>query len=254
MGCSGSKSQVHDATKVRQEQLPASVKARPRGLFQSALPPADEGRRDFARIFFANERKIFLHAEGMPGMRPLQPTAGPSAAHIGDLSEHVVERAASLFGEAVTSQLSLVSGTAPDPSIVETLCKRAMPAMTVNVGMDFALHLQLLPTFLQPFFLVIALGAPMQVRVATYGFVAEKPQQVKGDRPDTKRTPFCVRLLSPNLMSDEEADAANWQVSYSVREVQSATILQAVEAEAPMVREAISRGEWLPLTAPSGLG
>lgn len=228
--------------------LPPTLKAQPTGRFASALPPTGEGRRDFARIFFANERKIFIAAAGMPSMRPLQPTTGPSSAHIGDLSEQVVAVAEGLFTDCLTNQLVRASGTAPEPETVETLRGLAVLAMTVNVGMDFALHMQLLPTFLQPFFLIIVLGQPLEARVATYGFVAAEPQHIVGDRPESKRTPFCVRLLSPNLLGDAaEADASNWLVRYSVREVRAASVMQAVEMEMGQVREATSTGRWEPL-------
>lgn len=246
MGCGcgkGHGSQVHDATKVPKDALPAALRANPTGRIQSALPPAEEGRRDFARIFFANERKIFMAAPGMPSMRPLQPTAGPSSAHIGDLSSEVVEKAAILFCECVKEKLVQVSASEPDPALLDKLCTRAMAAMTVNVGVDFALHMQLLPTFLQPFFLVIVLGEPLEARVATYGFVAEKPHQVVGDRPESKRTPFCVRLLSPNLLSTEEVMMC-WEVDYAVKEVRTTAIVQAVEEEMGRVRDATNAGRW----------
>lgn len=247
MGCGIVKAQagqVHDVALPKKEPLPAALAAASHGRFQSALPPGNEGRRDFARIFFADQRKIFLMAKGMPSMRPLQPTAGPSSAHIGDLSEQVVERAESLFTESLTTHLTQVCGTAPDPTIVETLRARAMAAMTVNVGVDFALHMKLMPTFLQPFFLIIVLGNMEEARAATYGFVAERPQQIVGDRPESKRTPFCVRLLSPNLLSDDEAVTKQWEVEYSVRPVQTSTIMQAVQMDARSVRETINSGRW----------
>jgi len=244
MGCGGAKAgQVQDGAKPK--ELPSSLKANQAGRFASVLPPSDEGRRDFARIFFANERKIFIAARGMPSMRPLQPTIGPSSAHIGDLNEQVVARATSLFAEVVTAQLTQVLGTAPEPSLVESLCSKAMLAMTVNVGLDFALHMEMLPTFLQPFFLVIVLGEPLQARVATYGFVAQRPDQIKGDRPESKRTPICVRLLSPDLMA--EVDGQNWEVDYRIREVRTTAIMQAVEGDFNGVREATNTGSWKPL-------
>jgi len=248
MGCGGAKAgqvtaQVQDGAKPK--ELPSSLKANPAGRFASVLPPSDEGRRDFARIFFANERKIFIAARGMPSIRPLQPTIGPSSAHIGDLSEQVVERARTLFLECVTAALAQVSGTAPDPVQVECLCSRAMLAMSVNVGLDFALHMQMLPTFLQPFFLVIVLGEPWEARVATYGFVAERPDQIVGDRPESKRTPFCVRLISPDLMG--QADGQNWEVAYRVRDVRTTAIMQAVEGDMGTIRESTSSAKWEPL-------
>lgn len=185
-----------------------------------------------------------MAAPGMPSMRPLQPTTGPSSSHIGDLSPEVVERAATLFGDCITNQLIQVGPSAPDPALVDTLRSRAMAAMTVNVGVDFALHMQLMPTFLQPFFLVIVLGEPLQARVATYGFVAEKPHQVVGDRPESKRTPFCVRLLSPNLLSTDQVDDYAWEVDYTVREVRTSAIMQAVEQDMSKVRVATSTARW----------
>lgn len=182
---------------------------------------------------------------GMPSMRPLQPTPGPSSAHIGDLSEQVVQRASCLFNEAVTAQLMQVLGTSPEPAVVDNLCAKAMLAMTVNVGLDFALHMEMLPTFLQPFFLVIVLGEPMEARVATFGFVAQRPDQIKGDRPESKRTPICVRLLSPDLMN--EASGQNWEVDYKIRECKTIAIQQAVEADVNIVREAANAGSWQPM-------
>lgn len=88
--------------------------------------------------------------------------------------------------------------------------------------------MKLLPTFLQPFFLIIVLGDLSEARAATYGFVAERPQQIEGDRPESKRTPFCVRLLSPDLLASDEAEAKNWEVEYHVQEVQTSTIMQAI--------------------------
>jgi len=256
MGCGCGKAQagqVQVAAGVK-EPLPASLAAASRGRFQSALPPSSEGRRDFARIFFANERKIFLITKGMPSMRPLQPALGPSSAHIGDLNEQVVERAEALFTERFVQQLSQAMETAPDPGVMELLCHRAMAAMTVNVGFDFAVQMKLMPAFLQPFFLIVVLGdsdcspllgGQLEARAATYGFVAESPTQVAGDRPESKRTPFCVRLLSQDLLTGSEDKVKNnWEVEYSVRTVQSATIQKAVEMEMQSVRDAINASRW----------
>jgi len=264
MGCGGGKATQASAPRRVQnssKDLTGKAKSSPSGSFQSALPPSNEGRRDFTRIFFANERKIFFVARGMPSMRALQPTTGPSSAHIGDLSEQVVERARNLFIDVFTAQLTQVQGTAPDPSWVESLCSKAMLAMTVNVGLDFALHMEMLPTFLQPFFLVIMLGEPLQARIATYGFIAERVDQIIGDRPESKRTPICVRLLSPDLLGEaaardssrrdllsSEADGRPWEVGYSIRQVSAASIKQAVEADFDSVRAAANSGSWQPLS------
>jgi hypothetical protein len=232
--------------------LPSSLAAASKGRFQSELPRYEEIRRDFARIFFADERKIFVVAPGMPSMRPLQPTSAPSSAHVGDLNENVVERAEVLFTECLTQNLTQAcGGRAPDPEMVERLRIRATAAMTVNVGIDFAMHMKLLPTFLQPFFLIIIMPDLKEARAATFGFVAEQPQHIVGDRPESKRTPFCVRLLSPNLLAPEEEQEEMrrcWQVDYAIQGVHTSTIKQAVDNEMQLVREAIMKDSWSPLT------
>jgi len=250
MGCGCGKAtagQVHVAS-LKKEPLPAALAAAAKGRFQSALSPISEGKRDFARIFFANERKIFLIAPNMPSMRPLQPTSSASSAHIGDMSEQVVNRAEALFRESLSQHLDQALPTKPDPSLFETLISRAVAAMTVNVGVDFALQMRLVPTFLQPVFLIIVLGDMSQARAATYGFVAERPQQIVGDRPESKRTPFCIRLLSPSLLEEgDPEDFTKWEVEYSAMEVHTSTCTQAVEMDMPKVREAISTKTWGPL-------
>lgn len=265
MGCVSAKSTRNGQTRPlarshsggasfsKMDSLPRDLASHPRGIFQSHLPPIDEGRRDFARIFFANERKIFFIGKGMQ-IRPLQPTAGPSSAHIGDFSDAVMDRAEALFGEALFAQLAQVRiAGGHQPLSTEELIKlrsRAVQAMTVNVGIDFALHMKLLPTFLQPFFLIIAMDSPLEARAATYGFVAQTPTQISGDRPDSKRSPFCVRLLSPDLLAPscctEDTAPHGWEVQYHVREVRhsTATIMQAVEEELQNLKDATRASSW----------
>jgi hypothetical protein len=234
---------VHDALLLRKGRAAAPSTPTARGRFSSALPPTEEGRRDFARIFFADESKIFVVGRGMPNMRPLQPTVGPSKAHIGDLSDQVVERAEELFSDCLARQLKQVFGRPPDPALLAKLRDRASAAMTVNVGMDFALHAKLMPTFWQPFFLIIVIPELNEARTATYGFVAGRPEDVVGDRPESKRTPYCVRLLSPNLLCPSGA-SPDWEVEYSLRSVASSSIKQVVEGDLSLVREAIRTAGW----------
>mmetsp|Transcript_68566 Transcript_68566/g.178571 ORF Transcript_68566/g.178571 Transcript_68566/m.178571 type:complete len:252 (+) Transcript_68566:87-842(+) len=225
----------------------SALDAPSRGSFESALPPLEEGRRDFARIFFADERKIYVMGRGMPHMRPVEPTLAPSKANIGDLSEQVVQIAEDRFTECLSKQLAQVFGRPPDSTLVATLRARATAAMTVNVGLDFAVHMGLMPTFLQPFFLIILIPELSQARIATYGFVAVRPADVIGDRPDCKRTPYCVRLLSPNLLQPAGA-SEGWWVEYSLRTVASPTIKRVVEGDLSLVREAIRTAQWDALT------
>lgn len=244
MGCAGCK--VKQVGSAGKEPLPASLSKSPRGRFGGALPRIEEGRRDFARIFFADQRKIFFLGPNMPSMMPLQPTGGPSSAHIGDLNEQVVDKAESLFRESLVKHLEQAFSGIPKQELVDTLVQRSVAAMTVNVGIDFATTMHLMPTFLQPLFLIVVRGdgSPNEARAATYGFVAEMPTQIVGDRPESKRTPFCVRLLSPDLLSAAVDTAKNWEVEYSLREIRSATTRQVVESDMEALRKSLSSGRW----------
>merc|ERR1740121_2611667 len=113
--------------------------------------------------------------------------------------------------------------------------------------------MNLMPTFLQPAFVVAVVGQPLQAKTATYGFIAERPDQISGDRPESKRTPFCVRLTSPDLLAAEsDADVANnWEVDYNAFEMCTASITQAIEMDMPKVREAIQTSCWRPLLGAS---
>lgn len=255
MGFCSSKAATVDAvhstgSNGKKEPLPAMLAAASVGRFHSALPPSAEGRRDFARIFFASERKIFVFASGMMSMKPIQPSTGPSSAHIGDMSEQVVERAVALFHDSLKAQLAQAfGGQGLEEGLLETLTTRAIDSMTVNIAIDFAVKMNLMPTFLQPAFLIVLLGEPLQARAATYGFVAQKPMQIQGDRPESKRTPFCVRLLSPNLLASDlgQDSSNNWEVEYSAMGVQTSTITQAVEMDMAKIREAVKTSTWDPL-------
>jgi len=224
------------------DKLPNALQATPRGAFQSTSAGSDEGRRDFSRIFFANERKIFFMGKGLNSPQPLQVTSQPSSTHVGDLSAEVVEMAAQMFGERLASALDAAQATRPDD--ISALVNQIIPRMTVNVGLDFALHTGLMPAFLQPVFVIIALGEPLQFRVATYGFIAEKPDQVVGDRPETKRTPFVVRLLNTDLTPDDTKNGGKVNVHYSAWCVQAATTQQVVDLEGNALREACNKNSW----------
>ncbi|CAJ1350428.1 unnamed protein product, partial [Effrenium voratum] len=176
------------------EPLPASLAKAPRGRFGGALPRLEEGRRDFARIFFADQRKIFFLGPNMTSMMPLQPTGGPSSAHIGDLNEQVVDKAETLFRESLVKQLEQAFGGPPKEELLHMLVKRAMAATTVNVGIDFATTMQLMPTFLQPLFLLVVRGdgAAQEVRS-----MAEAPENAPGARKvlaDEVAAPFRAEI------------------------------------------------------------
>eukprot|EP00933_Yihiella_yeosuensis_P016800 TRINITY_DN14216_c2_g1_i1.p1 TRINITY_DN14216_c2_g1~~TRINITY_DN14216_c2_g1_i1.p1 ORF type:complete len:255 (-),score=36.36 TRINITY_DN14216_c2_g1_i1:373-1137(-) len=233
------------------EQLPGSLASASGGKFQCDVPQVDEGRRDFARYFFGGQ-DIYIWAPCMAKMRPIQPTTGLyNAAGIGDLSKEadgseapVIQRAQELFTSEMKRQLEQVAQTPIDEDRFQTLVERVIPAISVSYATKFTSDFNLLTMFCQPFFLIVVHEDLSKAWVATYGFVASEIKQIKGDRPQDKRTPFCARLLSPELLSD--ADKSPWQVQYSVRSVKTASIGQAVEGDIPKLKDEVGSGRLLP--------
>ena len=81
----------------------------------------------------------------------------------------------------------------------------------------------------------VLLAGSGRLRVATYGFVGSP---AKGDRPDRKSTPFCLRLLSPDILSDLQG----------VRVEDAATTMEAA-SKAENIAFAV-RCAWLELHLP----
>lgn len=250
MGCGCGKAhakQVVDAVTPRSSKgLPANLAAVSTGTFETSLADVSEGRRDFARTFFSQQCRIFIMAPGMPSMRPVQATKQSASYNIGQMDDAVMRLAEELFTESLLEYLKQACGGDPEMEVVNILKKRVMAAMTVNIGLDFTRHMKLLPQLLQPLVLIVVMGKISEARTATYGFVAERNEQIQGDRPESKRTPICVRLVSPDLLTPKEDAKAQWQVEYTLKGVKTSTIMQAVEMELPSLRQAISSQQWDP--------
>jgi len=231
---------------------PPPTSSRRCGHFASAPAPLEEALRDFARVFLAGERRVFFMARGMVSMRPLTPSQvqGLGTARIGDLNPELIERAKDAFSEAAAQRLS-AAGLLEDPGapaeLLERLRDGAALAMSASVGVDFALSVGFLPAFLQPLFVLVALGgvdgAPLEVRLVMYGFIAKDMDHVTRRREEVKSTPYFARLTSPDLLADME-EGANWEWEYGVNKVTVATAREAAERDAPRLREAVRLGRW----------
>jgi len=197
----------------------------------------------------ANERKIFLMAKGFQSPKPLQVTSGPSQTNIGDLNSEVISKAMALFEERLGEALQQVSARAEGEA--GRLRDLAISAINVSGGIDFATHMELMPMFLQPVFVLVVLGDMEEAHMMTYGFIAETPHQVEGDRPEAKRTSFCVRLVSPNLLAPPDAAKEVW---YSVRNVHTTAMSQVVDGDVDLMRLAATSSSLEPLVGDAKWG
>merc|ERR1719230_2369404 len=131
MGCGSSNTKVGLATAPG--PLPPKLGKQPDGSFRTELGKGAEGHRDFARIFMANDRKVFLMAKGLPSPVPLQVSAAPATVNVGDMSHEVIARAVELLGDRLREALSAATVTMPPCHGLESLRDALISAMTVNV-------------------------------------------------------------------------------------------------------------------------
>lgn len=232
-------------------ELSAQLVARPHGHFMSSVAPGPEALRDFARVFLSRgqSRKVYIMARGMVSLRPLQLSAGLGTAAVGELPEGIAAKAQMLFIDAL-SQWLLSVGAPPVPTEEQhPLCEAVAAAMSGSVGIDFSQHAGLLPTFMQPMFVLLILGGSREVlpqmRLLTYGFVAGCCSQVSAGSPESKHTPFCARLTSPDLLAADVGTADScWEWEYNVYRVRTTNIREAAERDAARLRAAIGSGKW----------
>lgn len=221
-----------------QVSMPAlrSLLPQPSGRFRGSVACRSEVARDFARLALARTQRVFVAFGGSAGLRPLQ--LGPSLAKASEGGAESSEWARRSLKEGLAEQLQTLSGTRVGDGVLGKLCDQAVAAMSAGIGVDFAAQVGLLPCFLQPLFVLsiagALCGAALEARVLVYGYVASKQEHVVGDRgPDSKYTPWCACLGSPDLLACASEVGAGWDWEYGVHEVRAKTIRRAVEHEVP---------------------
>ena len=89
------------------------------------------------------------------------------------------------------------------------VARRVVGHLSVTPALQLALYTKLPVSFHQPCY-VILIGRA-QVRVATYAFVGEP---ISGDRPDRKRTPFVLKILTPDLLKGDSMPAKDEEIGF----------------------------------------
>ena len=203
-----------------------------RGGYTYTAAAYDESARDFTRTFAGctggKGDILLLLAEpsgaSPPAELPSEATGGsllaqllpapvactdPAARQPGNVNAEVVGVATADFRSRVMTPALLAAGgaaaaAAENDATLAFLCERVIGSCTVGAGMDALTQHECMPQMFQSKYAVLI--SPSAVRVLTYGFIGDP---VGGDRPDTKHTPFVLRLLTENLLSDNDSgDAA----------------------------------------------
>ncbi|CAE7711048.1 lipI, partial [Symbiodinium pilosum] len=202
--------------------------ATPRGHFTSKVSVREEVERDLARLLADPNARIFVLSQPGCSLRPLL-ARGRSAGR--------------------TALEALSAGLPPLPSEQSAahLAAQTAAAMSASIGVDFTVQAGLLPQFHQPMFVLLLLGpspgADLQARLIMSGFVAGKAKHVQGDRPDSKFTPWCASLASPDLLKSSPEPGSIWSWDYSVREAFADDIGTAVECDVLQLADAVSSGK-----------
>eukprot|EP00931_Biecheleriopsis_adriatica_P087433 TRINITY_DN61905_c0_g1_i1.p1 TRINITY_DN61905_c0_g1~~TRINITY_DN61905_c0_g1_i1.p1 ORF type:complete len:427 (-),score=96.08 TRINITY_DN61905_c0_g1_i1:32-1312(-) len=220
--------------------MPGKLASEPRGSYPFDVFPSPEACRDFARIFLTagQEPQLFIMCPGFEAPKAMQ----SELAFSGGLSMEVVIDSMREFQqhmEAVMAQSQDSQEEAPE-SLHPNVFKRLAAHASIGTGLDFADRQSIMKCFLQPIYVILCLGRPWQVRLVTYGFVAGSPEQVSGERPGQKWTPFVARLLSPELTQDEDVDM-NYQVRLNQGQRISTAACMASEIE--LLRAVVDAGQ-----------
>lgn len=181
--------------------LPECLRRCPRGEQDVPIPQSDDAWdevvRDLARSL--NGGTVFV--AGQQRLYPLRGTDASPGAVGSEASREAVET----ISEAISREMAAQGGIAKtnkemQPAVLQKLVMLVAAHVSVTPGVDLVMSRGLPPNLWQPIF-TICIGDG-QVRILTFAFIGEP---VTGDRPDRKRTPFCLQIATNDLVRVAEA-------------------------------------------------
>ena len=228
-----------------------------RGSYGYQMADADEAARDFARAFagcMGGKGDIMLLTVSDAEAAPPRPVVCAASAG-GDVNQRSVSAATDAFrAQVLAPALAAAGAAALAPALLGELSERLIGNLSVGAAMEALTQHGCAPAMHQNKFLLLV--GQDSVRVLTYGYIGEP---VSGDRPDTKHTPFTLRLLTENLLSpplepeaEPESDgsgggARGMTISYAVAGTGRGSMVDEVQRDAQRLHAAIASGEWEPV-------
>lgn len=194
----------------------------------------EEVLRDLARslnggtVFIIGQKRLFPikgSTSGSPGR------IGPEACNeaLGIVREEIAKEIREQ-GECLTAAGQPSSSTKVDPVVLRELVLQVAAHISVGPGVEVAMQRGLSPNLWQPIF-AICIGDG-QVRVLTFAFIGGP---VSGDRPDRKRTPFCLRIATGDLVRVAAKNAYGQHRTAQARHSRAAAVPAAPRSAAATV-------------------
>lgn len=201
-------------------ELPPGLRLQPQGELSVPLPVGNEA---WAEAFRDLSRVLQGGCVFVIGRQRLYPLHAPSPSAVGRMDDQTSSAALELIAASIRDELlaqgvglSATGNTKPtpwrrsgsqyacgsaemdrlvDPQILKELSLQVAAHVSVGPGVQLTIARGLPPALWQPTF-TLCIGDG-QVRVLTFAFVGAP---VTGDRPDRKRTPFCLRIATGDLV------------------------------------------------------
>ena len=230
-----------------QPALPGLLSEEPQGLV--ALDASDvedevkwaESQRDFLRLCLSPAQDLATASVLIltpTGLVPLNDAISDASTEAQPPSD--AEGCFAALQLVVKGLLERSQMDSPDSEALERVCRRVVYHLTVKASIQVCLAAKLFPPALyQPRWIVACSLASQSLRVLTSGFVGAP---VSGERPDTKSTPFLMRLASENLLTHELAHEVAFHSVYIPAAVRRAAVVAA--AAPSWIPEALEPQDW----------
>lgn len=223
-----------------QPTFPGGLAANPSGQVEVTPNGQDEGERDLARV--CQGGRLFIVGRRRMFPPPVDATLGNTSA---SACSEIFKCVQTCVREEMTAQGALQKSRCRlfwpfrrrrRTQKMEELMRAVTTHVSIGPGLQVAQLNEIPPALWQPLY-TICIGAG-QVRVVTFAFVGGP---VHGDRPDTKCTPFILRLVSSDLTSVAgDALVAN----YECQATEAETSLDHLVSQESTLFDSLDSGDW----------
>jgi len=217
--------------------LPGCLATRSAGHVVVTPNADDELMRDLARVCHGGRLFVVARRRVSPALVDAMEDVNTSAC------QKIFATLSNTINAELSAQIGIASRRSwfrvprrSKPQQTEELMKAIATHVSIGPGLQVVQLNGLPPALWQPMY-AICVGAG-QVRVVTYAFVGGP---VVGDRPDRKRTPYILRLVTSDLAAvASEASLSN----YSAHAAEAETTLDHFVRQESTLFDALDSGDW----------